>query len=95
MSARQETTALPRYEFGFTFELDDEGLEALRPLIEGATLDPGLDERIANEPCPSCGRRFADLPPGHAWSLDVTTRQYRCSGPVIPGEVIARREEPR
>lgn len=83
------------FDAGFTFELDQAGLDGLTSLFAGATFDPDLDEQIANERCPSCAQRFADLAPGHAWSLDMSTRQYRCSGPVIPGEVIARREEPR
>jgi hypothetical protein len=90
------TAALPGFEFGFTFELDDTGAQHLEALLgDAAAVDPQLDERIANEACPACGRRFADLPTGHAWSLDLAARRYGCSNPVILGEVVARRDGPR
>lgn len=89
--------SLPCLEFGFTMPAAKDAGERVAALLDAAgieaTFDPGLDERIANERCPSCGRRFADLPIGHAWSLDLTTRAYSCGGPVIPGEVLARRDE--
>lgn len=74
------------YEAGFTFQLDQDGIDSLMPLFAGATFDPDLDERIANERCPSCGRKlFGELPAGHAWSLDLSTQAYKCSDPPYPG----------
>lgn len=87
---------LPEFELGFVVRLDEDSVQSLTALLGDAiNVDPDLDERIANETCPSCGRRVAELPHGHAWSLDVSARTYGCSNPVIPGEVIARRDEPR
>lgn len=87
---------LPDFEFGFTAAFDEANARSLTATLgEDAAVDPGPDERIANEVCPSCGRRFAELPVDHAWSLDLCTRDYTCSDPVIPGEVLARKDQPR
>ncbi len=91
--------SLSGIEFGFTMPMAAGAGERVTVLMRAAGLemrfDPDLDERIANEPCPSCGRRFADLPIGHAWSLDLATRSYSCGNPIIPGEVLARKDETR
>ncbi len=75
----------PGTEFGFTYRLDQAGVDAFAGLLADAPFDPGLDERIANETCPSCGRLLRELTPGHAWSLDLRTRESRCSDPPYPG----------
>lgn len=81
--------SLADIDFGFTFPAASGAGERILAILRASgiepRLDPELDERIANEPCPSCGRLLSAVPIGHAWSLDLTTHAYRCSDPPFPG----------
>jgi hypothetical protein len=66
------------YEFGFSTTITPEAIESILAVAGKSAIDPTLDERLAAERCPACGRLRVEIPVGHWWGGSPTLG-YRCN----------------